>query len=92
MNQPKIKQIFRCPKCNAVLGESIDGIFIRTRAGEMKIWGNNLHILLTCHNDKPGDCYEAHPRMILIKQSDDIFEFLPYEKYFEKRLEGKLTN
>lgn len=83
---------YKCPTCNAILGESVDGVFIRTRAGELKTWGNDLHILLTCHNEKPGHTYEQHTRMILIKLTDESFEFLPYEQYLKEHLEGKRTN
>ena len=83
---------YKCPTCNSILGEAVDGVFIRTRAGELKTWGNDLHILLTCHNEKPGQCYEQHTRMILVKLPDESFEFLPYEQYLKERIEGKRTN
>jgi hypothetical protein len=83
------KQIFKCPDCNSVLGEVIDGIFIRTRAGELQTWGKDLHILLTCHNETAT---EKHKRMILIQKQDGEFEILPYEQYLKERIEEKRAN
>jgi hypothetical protein len=44
------KQVFHCPDCNSILGEAIDGIFIRTRADGIETGGKDHWIILHCHN------------------------------------------
>lgn len=78
-------KLVRCPDCNSVLGEINGGVFVRTRAGGIEIWGENIRIVLTCHNES---ALHPHTRMILVQEKDN-FKSLPYEQYLRTQAFSK---
>jgi hypothetical protein len=63
-------ETFRCPTCNAIMGEIIDGVFYRQRSGAVEVDGPTYQVRLTCHNSKPG---QEHKGLLIIKGKDGVW-------------------